>query len=50
MIENGEYQTKAELIREAIQKLIDWELHIPSIKSLKWTAPTQNTGISGNII
>ncbi len=32
MIEEGEYDTKAELIRDAIQKLIDWELSIPSVK------------------
>ncbi|MHA2254326.1 MAG: ribbon-helix-helix domain-containing protein [Candidatus Kariarchaeaceae archaeon] len=32
MIKDGEYETKAELIRDAIQKLIDWELKIPSVK------------------
>ena len=32
IIENGEYTTKADLIRDAIQKLIDWELGIRSVK------------------
>lgn len=32
IIANGEYATKADLIRDAIQKLIDWELGIPSVK------------------
>lgn len=32
IIENGEYSTKADLIRDAIQKLIDWELDIRSVK------------------
>lgn len=32
IIKRGEYKTKADLIRDAIQKLIDWELEIPSVK------------------
>lgn len=32
IIESGEYVTKADLIRDAIQKLIDWELGIRSVK------------------
>ncbi|MHA2028649.1 MAG: ribbon-helix-helix domain-containing protein [Candidatus Kariarchaeaceae archaeon] len=32
IIASGEYSTKADLIRDAIQKLIDWELGIPSVK------------------
>ncbi len=32
IIESGEYVTKADLIRDAIQKLIDWELGIKSVK------------------
>ncbi len=32
IIKRGEYKTKADLIRDAIQKLIDWELGIPSVK------------------
>lgn len=32
IIKSGEYETRAELIRDAIQKLIDWELKIPSVK------------------
>ncbi len=35
LIENGEYVTKADLIRDAIQKLINWELNIPSVKEGK---------------
>ncbi|MDH5401023.1 MAG: ribbon-helix-helix domain-containing protein [Candidatus Heimdallarchaeota archaeon] len=31
MVDNDEYTTKAELIRDAIQRLIDWELSIPSV-------------------
>lgn len=31
LVNKGEYQTKADLIRDAIQKLIDWELKLDNL-------------------
>jgi len=31
LVANGHYESRAELIREAIQKMINWEMRIDSI-------------------
>ncbi|MHA2503885.1 MAG: ribbon-helix-helix domain-containing protein [Candidatus Kariarchaeaceae archaeon] len=34
MIESGLYKNKAELIRDAIQKMIEWEMKLSPISSI----------------